>query len=61
MAAGRCSLTENDEASALEAEKKIQKLMPKLYWDEDILRIQNESRRYLAEQQEEVKKNGEEE
>ena len=58
--AGRYSLTEEKAEAVLEAEKKLKKMARKVYWDEDILRIQNESRRYLAEQGKKMTENGEE-
>ena len=53
-------MTEEKEGAALEAAEKIKKIARKVYWDEDILRIQNESRRYLAEQGKKMTENGEE-
>mgnify|MGYP003595028650 CR=1 FL=1 len=60
-AVGRYSLTEDEVSLAVEAEKKIKEISPKKYWDEDILRIQNEGRRYLLEQKKELIEHGEKE
>ena len=53
-------MTEEKAEAVLEAEKKLKKMARKVYWDEDILRIQNESWRYLAEQGKKMTENGEE-